>query len=379
MRIAIIGAGLAGLTLARLLEGSRHDVRVFEQAPALEEIGAGVQIGPNGVRVLRAAGLGRAFDKIGVPATSVLGRKWDTDEVVSDQRFLDEDGQPVYGELFLHCHRAALQMALAEGLPPGTVTLDRRVVGVRDVANGAIVGFADGTSEIADVVVGADGIHSATRGAVQEVTAAPRFTGMAVFRGLIPKDSLAGLSLQELDGIATKWWGPIPSHHAVAYRLGDGSMNFVGVIPQSTWDEESWHFEGDVVELQQAFRDFPEPVPALLERMPRTLKWALFDRDVLDGWTSRHVVLVGDACHAMVPFMGQGACQAFEDTAVLARVLRDVSDATDLPAAFGRYEANRGPRVRLIHESSRTNRFHSERSTIDKHWVYSYDAVNANL
>jgi 2-polyprenyl-6-methoxyphenol hydroxylase-like FAD-dependent oxidoreductase len=379
MRIAIIGAGLAGLTLARLLKDSSHEVQIFEQAAALEEIGAGVQIGPNGVRVLRAAGLDPVQDGIGILVNSVSGRNWDTNEVVSDQQFLDESGKPVYGEPFVHCHRAALQLGLAAGLPEGTVLLGRRAMEVIDGADGAEVRFADGSTERADVVVGADGIHSAARGAVVEVATAPRFTKMAVFRGVVPRDALAGLPMDEWVGVGTKWWGPVPSHHAVIYLLGDGSMNFVGVVPQSSWEEESWHFEGDLSELRESFRDFPEPIPSLLGRMPRTLKWALFDRDVLDSWTSRHVVLIGDACHAMVPFMGQGACQAFEDAAILARLLRTITNQSELPGAFQRYEDVRGPRVRMIHENSRQNRFHSERSTIDNTWVYSFDALSAEL
>ncbi|MEV1295505.1 FAD-dependent oxidoreductase [Pseudonocardia sp. NPDC049635] len=375
MKIAIIGAGVAGLSTALLLRDSGHDVTVYERADELTEVGAGIQLGPNGARVLRAAGLDAGLRASCVTTTSLEGRRWDTGEAVYEMRYGDEVASR-YGAPYYVCHRAVLQNQLRSMLGDERIVLSKEVVGIVQDDDTASVAFADGETVGADLVIGADGIRSAVRGAVIDAEP-PVYSGMSAFRGNISADRAASSGL---GAAMVKWWGETPDHHMVMYRLNDESVNFVAVVPEDAWDSDSWVTPGDPDDLRARFAGFADPVPRLLDSVGTVYRWALHDRDVRPGWSRGRVVLVGDSCHAMLPFLAQGAVQAIESAAVLARCLAEAPSRASLSEALAAYERTRYDRVARLHATCRGHGLFS--STTDPEfvdWLYRHDATTVPL
>ncbi|WP_069814154.1 FAD-dependent monooxygenase [Streptomyces sp. TP-A0874] len=375
MRIAIIGAGVAGLTSAMLLRGSGHQVTVYERATELAEVGAGIQLGPNGVRVLRAAGLDAALRETCVATTSLEGRQWDTGELVYEMRYGDES-QARYGAPYYVCHRAVLQNLLREQVGDDRIVLSREVVDITQDDSGVYITFADRSTATADLVIGADGIRSKVREIVSGYER-PAYSGMSAFRGNIPAERVGA---GDLGAAMVKWWGPVPTHHMVMYRLSDDSVNFVAVVPDEEWTSDSWVTPADPDDVRTRFAGFVEPVQSLLDGVDTVYRWALHDRDVERGWSNGRTVLVGDSCHAMLPFLAQGAVQAIESAAVLARCLSAVPDEVGLTEALKAYEETRFDRVAQVHATCRQHGLFS--SATDPDFVdqlYHYDADTAPI
>jgi salicylate hydroxylase len=254
-----------------------------------------------------------------------------------------------FGAPYYHFHRADLLAALAAAVPAERLHTGKRCVGVDQSTDGATARFADGTSATADVVIGADGIHSAVRTAILGPEK-PRFSGHVAYRGLAPAERLAHL---ELERLGTAWLGP--GGHFVHYFVGAGRyVNFVAVTEEATWTRESWTDEGSLADAHAAFAGWHDQVHAIISAVDATYKWALHDREPLPTWTVGRVTLLGDACHAMLPYMAQGAVQSIEDGATLAMCLRSAGRAR-LPEALKRYEALRKPRVTRVQEMARGN------------------------
>jgi salicylate hydroxylase len=350
--IAIIGGGIGGLAAAAALLRAGFDVRVYEQARALGEVGAGINIGPNASRILHRLGLAEVLAKTGVKPTTFDQRRWD------DGRFLlraplGDAVESAFGAPYYTFHRADLHDALAGAVPADRVHLAHRLTRLVDNGDRVEAQFANGRSIPADALVGADGIHSVVRHALLGPEQ-PRFTGCVAYRGLVPADRLTHLALDRTNQI---WMGP--GRHFVHYFVSAGRLvNFVAITEEDSWLRESWVDRGEVADVLAAFAGWHDQVLSIVGAADETYKWALFDRTPLPRWSVGRVTLLGDACHPMLPFMGQGAAQAIEDAATLAACL--LKRAGDLPAGLRLYEQRRLARASRLQALSETNktRFH---------------------
>jgi salicylate hydroxylase len=387
MKIAIIGGGIGGLSAALHLLKAGLDIHVYEQAPRITEIGAGIQISPNASRLLIRLGLRSALDAAGVLPQAIHQRRWD------DGRTLQRAplGQPVeeaFGAPYYHFHRADLANLLAAALPPERVHVGHKLVDLAEKGDRVTARFGNGASVDADLLVGADGIHSRVRHVLFGPEKA-RFTGCVAWRGLVPAEKVAHLGIEVA---SHNWMGP--DGHVVHYWVSAGRlMNVVCVTEHGSWTSDSWTDKGIVAEVQARYADWHPTVRGLIESFPETYIWALHDRLPLPQWSDGRVTLLGDACHPMLPFMAQGAAQSIEDGAALAALLATATD--DVPATLRRYEAIRKPRATRLQEASSNNRkrFHladgpeqeardramatsGDRSIGNIGWLYLHDAAD---
>jgi salicylate hydroxylase/6-hydroxynicotinate 3-monooxygenase len=359
---AIIGAGIGGLALAALLARQGANVRVYEQARAFVRLGAGIQMGPNAMRVLRALGLEDGLRQRAYAPPAWTNRVWDTGEHLPELT-LGAEAEARYGAPYLLMHRGDLHAALAAAVPPALIAHDHKLVGL--ARSGAVVTlrFADGASVTADAVIGADGVHSKVREFLLGPEK-PAFTGRVAHRAVFPAALMQGGPVDSY----TKWWGP--DRHIVIYPVTatHDETYFTTSVPDAGWDIESWSAEGDVAELRRAFTGFHDEVQRVIAASPRVHKWALFERDPLPRWTDGAVALLGDSCHPMMPYMAQGGASALEDAAILARCL---DGAGDIGEAFLRYQATRHERTARLQLTSRENTWGKRK--VDPAWVYGYD------
>ncbi len=387
-RIAVIGAGIGGLTTALALRHVGLDCEVYEAATELREVGAGVQIGPNASRLLYHLGLAEPIDAAAVrPVTGDL-RRWDDGSIITRQPLGDEVAEQ-FGFPYLHLHRVDLHNTLLRAWGPDRVATGHRCTGVEQSGPTATVTFENGHSAAADVVVGADGVHSAVRTALHGPEQA-RFSGAAAWRGLVPVETVAHL---DLPVVSTATLGP--GQHFVHYYVSAGRfVNWVGVAPTDDWRVESWTAEGRIDEALADYEGWNHTVRGLIEAMRGSTiyRWGMYDRDPLPVWGEDGVTLLGDACHPMLPYMAQGAAQAIEDAVVLAGALSTIDDPH---TALRRYEDLRRDRTAAVQLAARTNeqQFHlpdgSEQRARDERlgaqsgsgathrnaWVFDYDAV----
>jgi salicylate hydroxylase len=385
---AVIGGGIGGLTAALALRQAGLDVRVFEQASALGEIGAGIQISPNATRILHGLGLAEALAVRGVRPVAVHQRRWDDGRTLL-RVALGAEVEAAFGAPYYHFHRADLLAALAAGFPADRVHLGHRLVDLDERGDRVKARFDNGVAIDTGVLIGADGIHSRVREWLLGPER-PRFTGCVAYRGLVPAQRVAHL---DLEVVASNWMGP--GQHFVHYWVaGARLMNCVGILERDSWTRESWTDRGEVADALAAYAGWHPRVRELIGALEETFIWALFDRDPLPTWTKGRVALLGDACHAMLPFMAQGAAQAIEDGAALAACLGRADAGDDVPTALRRYEAARKPRATRLQEMSRANktRFHladgptqeardalmasgGDRSIDAIRWLYGHDAT----
>ncbi len=373
LSIAVIGAGIGGLAAAALLARRGLRVRVYEQAPAFARVGAGIQMAPNAVKVLRALGVEDRLRKVAFQSPRAVSRVWDTGEVTSDLP-LGASVEAAFGAPYFFLHRADLHAAIASVVPAGMVELNRRLTGIDAHAQGVTLAFADGAREHADALIAADGVHSLVRDLVVGPEQ-PHFTGKVAYRTTFAASRMNGV---HVPAVRTKWWGP--DRHMVIYPVtaARDEIYFVTSQPEKAeWlTPESWSAKGDLGELRASFAGFHPEVQAVLNAATEVHKWALFERDPLSRWGDARVVLLGDACHPMTPYMAQGAASALEDAMVLSRCVEGI-DADGIAAAFQRYEATRKPRTSQIQMNSSRNTW--LKGETDPAWVYGYDACTAAL
>jgi salicylate hydroxylase len=344
MRVVVAGAGIGGLAAALALARRGWEVEVIEAARGLAEVGAGLQMSPNAMRVLADLGLAHHVIAAGFAPQAAELRHWRTG-AVHGALALGAAAQARWGAPYIHVHRADLHAALLDAAQAAgvVVTVATRVTGYAD--GGARVVTTDG-ARAADLVVGADGIRSAVRASMLG-DAPPRFTGQVAWRATVPAEQLpVGL----VPPVAAVFCGP--GRHAITYRLRGGALvNLVAVEERTGWAEEDWRQPGDPGELARAFAGWAPQVTGVIAAVRECHLWGLFDRDPLPRWVDGRVALLGDAAHPMLPFMAQGAAQAIEDAAALARHV--AGGAT--PAALAAYQAERLPRTAAIQAASRAN------------------------
>ena len=337
-KVAIIGAGIGGLTAAIALDRHDLEVEVYEQSPKISEIGAGVSLSPNAIKAFRALGLDGQISTIGFESDNQIVRAWNSGDILS-KVFRKGVYEKEFGAPYLSVHRADLVDVLRQQLPDRVFHLGARCVEIETSDNGARALFADGTVIEADLIVGADGIRSVVRQSLFGRDA-PRFTGSVCWRGLVPLDAFPpGLISTDL----TLYMGP--RSHVIHFMVRGGKLvNFVAHVETDRWTGESWTQECERSEVMETFAGWHEPLLRLLGSSDRYYKWALYDRDPLDSWSKGRVTLLGDAAHAMLPHIGQGACMAIEDGYALADMLSQYPN--NLSEALRRYERLRLPRTR---------------------------------
>jgi salicylate hydroxylase/6-hydroxynicotinate 3-monooxygenase len=301
---------------------------------------------PNSMKVLRRLGLEERLRSVAFAPRSHLNRVWDTGEVTNELPMPETR----FGAPYLCLHRAELHAALASCVPAERVHLGKRLVGLRQDEQSVQLDFADGSSAVAEAVVGADGVHSVVREQLFGPQA-PIHRGRVAYRSVFPAALLGG---RDLGPSRTKWWG-LDRHIVIYYttRARD-EVYFVTSVPEPLdWlTPESWSARGDVRAVREAFAGFHQDVRAVLDACPACHKWAILEREPLPCWSQGRVVLLGDAAHPMTPYMAQGGATAIEDAAVLARC---VEHDGDLRRAFARFEALRKPRTARIQAISSAN------------------------
>jgi salicylate hydroxylase len=393
LKIAIVGGGIGGLAAAAFLHQAGLPATVYEQTGELREIGAGLVVAPNMARLLRRLGVLDPLLKTAVRLeTGWEFRRWQDGAVLSAED-LATRCERLYGEHTYTAHRADLLAAIRAAVPDRAVRLGRRCVQI-DVEAGpprnpgpARLTFADGEVVDADVVIGADGIHSLIRAAVTETTETPpTYSGNCAFRALVPAREAPAFARRPAQVL---WLGP--GHHLVHYPVRAGELiNLVAFAPAGGYTTESWTATATVAEFRREFEGWDPRLTALIEAAGVPGRWALLDRRPLGRWSRGPVTLLGDAAHPMFPFYGQGAAQAIEDAAALARFLSEESE--DPVVALRRYEAARIPRTTRLQEVSharghlnhlpdgpgqraRDQEFATTDALAANAWIYAHDPV----
>ena len=392
LKVGIIGGGIGGAALARALQQHGIKAHVFERAPAFGEIGAGVQMTPNAVKVLRALGLQTDLDRIGFLPKAMVGRNWD-DARELFRTPLQQMCQENFGADFHHVHRADLHAILCKDIASDQVTFNTICTEITQDADSATAHFEDGSSFEADIIVGADGIHSAVRDSLWGKDQAS-FTGHMCWRALVPVEQHP---LPFVSPDASFWFGP-KAHIVTYYVKGGAAVNIVAVNESADWVAESWTEPSTREELLAAYDGWHQNIIDLLQRTDpdQTFKWGLFDRDPMKQWAKGRATLLGDAAHPMLPFLSQGAAMALEDAFVLAQMIAHFP--TDHEAALRCYEAERLARTARVQLEARERGRTYHLSTPDEQrardealrkqqaenpnavgikaeWVYEYDAT----
>lgn len=350
LNVVIVGAGIGGLTHALCLSRAGHRVTILEANPSAEFFGAGIQISPNATKVLQSIGLGPELARAANVPEYASFRHWRTGANIHQTR-LGSSINEQFGAPYYHLLRSDLMRLLMDA-----VVQDARIdliFGVKvsgfEVQGDAVSVRSKGASFTGQVLVGADGIHSSIRHGLFG-NQAPRFTGQVAWRFLVPA---AGLDPSLVAPAVMAWWGP--GQHFVQYLVGQGQwVNCVCILESTQWAQESWVQRGEITDVAEDFKGWHPSLGALIKAAdaPEVYQWALFDRPEMPSWGTGPVTLLGDACHATLPFMAQGAAMAIEDAAVLSQCLRG---GTQIQASLKQYEALRKPRTTYVQRASQRN------------------------
>lgn len=394
MKTIIIGAGIGGSALALSMEKAGLDYLLLEQAPSFGEVGAGIQLSPNAVRILKWLGLGDDLQGICAEPDFHKYSVWDTGETVL-RVALKPQVEKIYGSPYYHAYRPDLIDALARRLNPQRVKMNQKVASVGQGPNGVWVVCENGEKYEADVLIGADGIHSVVREQIFKPDP-PRASGFVSWRGVVDAEDLADLNIP-----VSAYIDMGPNLSFVYYFISGGrKFNWLATGPTTGDKRESWSQTASKDEILSAFKGWYDRPARVIERTKQIFATAMYDRNPLDSWVDGRIALMGDAAHAMLPYHASGAGQGIEDAWVLARALQ--IGAADPKGALKRYEALRLDRAnRMVRHSReaegwyhladadkvarRNERFRKknetfgDRITPEQHWLYSYDAEKAVL
>jgi salicylate hydroxylase len=366
LRAVVVGGGLGGIAAAVALVQAGIDVQVHEQAQQLAEVGAGVSLAPNGLRMLKRLGVGEGIARAGARYAAAQLRLSDGRAVRHEPYQFAVPGQNV------GIHRADLLALLAGQLPPGAVWTGHRCTGFRQDAGSATAVFADGTTATADVVIGADGIHSVLQGFVV-APAEPVFSGVVAYRGLVP-------CLPEYPAGTMRMWVGEGRHFLVFPVRAGQLLNYVGFVPSETAVRESWSAPADPVALAAHFEGWDPVIGQVIAAISGPggsgFQWGMYDRMPLPRWSSGRLTLLGDAAHPMLPHLGQGVNQALEDAVALATLLGALTSPAGVPRALAAYEGLRRDRTARVQMGSRRQGAGWDSSgsqLVDRRWIYEYD------
>jgi len=375
LRVAVVGGGIGGVAAANALLRRGMEVRLYEQAPALTEVGAGVAIQPNGVRMLKRLGLGDELLRCGARWVDPQFRRPDGTYAVA--MWPPEMASRIE---FYGMHRADLLAMFVDRLPAGVVHTGRRCIGFEQNDGEAVLTFANGARATADVVIAADGIHSTLQRFVV-APSPPLFSGSVACRGVVPAASVSWPP-----GAMRNWLGA--GKHFLVFPVRAGELiNYVGFVKTDEQTKESWSAPGDPADLAREFAGWDPMVEAIIAQVKTTFRWGLYDREPLATWTSGRLTLLGDAAHPMLPHTGQGANQAIEDAVALATLLSR-ADRASAPRTLLIYEQLRRERTAGVQRSSRVNGARYDASSGDlaardrqlaaqpqeRAWIWNYDA-----
>jgi len=382
LRVAVVGGGIGGLSAANSLIRRGLDVTLFEQVDALREVGTGLSLFPNGRRQLERMGLKDALAQVGAKIGDLSVYRMDG-SLVGPIPTTDSSGwNGVYG-----MHRADLSQTLADALPPTVIRTAHRCIGFEQNVRAAQLTFANGTTVEADVVIGADGIQSFLQKYVVQPST-PEYSGSRAYRGLVPREKVP-----EWRKEAHQIWMGDGKHFMVYPVRRSELLNYVGFVPTKDETAESWSAVGDRDQLAASFESWDRRVVGLLEKVDSCFWWGLYDRRPLASWTNGRLALLGDAAHAMLPHLGQGANQAIEDAVALAVFLegRNSGHVVDI---LRHYEAFRRERTDVVQAEARKNglRYDSRYNDLRQRdqeiagsakffrmWLYDYDVESAAI
>ena len=334
-RILIAGGGIGGMTTAAALLQRGFDVAIFEQAGELREVGAGIQISPNGNRALDSIGAFETLRTLSCRAERKEVRLWNTGKV---WKLFDMGPAALerYGYPYLTVYRPDLLTAVSDAVlrqRPDVLHLNARCASFEERDGKVFLTLQDGRIFEGDALIGCDGVNSMVRSLTAN-DAPSRYPGMMIWRGVIP---LAALPERMRASMAVNWIGP--NGHVVHYPLRDGEIfNLAATVERAQWTESAWTVEGTKAQCHADFEGWHEDIHVMIDAAPKLLQWAYLVRDPLDRFAFGRVALLGDACHPTLPFLAQGAVMALEDGVVLARCLEAYDD---VPTALQRYEAAR--------------------------------------
>jgi salicylate hydroxylase len=384
LKVIIIGAGIGGLAAAVALRQRGLEVELFERSAKLEEVGAGLQIGPNGVKVLRALGLEAELMRNTFEPFGIMSVTWDEGRLRFRQPLKDV-AREKYGAPYLTAHRADLHNLLRRAAGDAPLHLGANCIGAETVNRTAAARFADGSTAEADIIIGCDGIRSAVR-AQHFGEGHPRFTEMMAWRAMVPMDCVPtrigpGGTVAVPHGEYFGWIGP--NGHVICYPIGvkGDRLNIFGGHVTTEWVEESWSVPSSREELIAAKAGWNEALLDMFRHVEHVYKWGIYDRDPLPHWTSGRVTLLGDAAHPTMPTLAQGANMAIEDGYVLAHLLAQHAD--DPETALNAYPAQRKPRTDWVTLKSReqfaNNRKASPPPFVDRTWLFVNDVVRGSV
>jgi 6-hydroxynicotinate 3-monooxygenase len=369
-QIAVIGAGLGGMTVAGLLQRQGFAVKVYEQAPAFSRIGAGIHLSANVMMVMRRLEIEKALYDIGLHPDAFVSRQWDTGDILFELPF-DAAAEARYGAAYINVHRGDLHSVLESALAHGTVAFGKKLSGIDDRGATIRLSFEDGSDADADLIIGADGLNSKVRDHLLGPQK-PRYTGHIAHRAIYPTTRLNGLPIRA----CTKWWGP--GNHILVYYMTQAreEVYLVTSAPQPEWNSTAAFVPCGRDEFIATFEGYHAELQQVVQAASEITKWPVFDREATDLWCGRRIAMLGDACHPMRPYMAAGAAMAIEDAAILARCIAEIG-RDDAQQCFAWYEANRKPRVRKVQQISSANTW--LRAPIDPTWFFSYDACDVAL
>jgi 6-hydroxynicotinate 3-monooxygenase len=369
-RVAIVGGGLGGTTAAILLQRAGYDVTVYEQAPGLVRLGAGINLDPQTMRIMRRLGLEERLMAIG----RVSETRFSLDGITGAVTFEAPVARypELYGGNHFSIHRGDLQEILGAAVAPGIVRLGKRLTGIAEAGDIVRLSFADGSAAEADLVIGADGINSRIR----EILLGPEqpiYTGVVAYRAVFPTRLLG--DFRPADHV--KWW--TQGRYFLSYYLTKSrdEFYFMTAAPEPEWGFADFApMPADMARLRAHFGDFHPDVQRILQACPSAIRWPVLEREPFPFWSRGRIVLLGDACHPMAPHMGQGAAMAFEDAVVLVRCIEAVGSQSP-EEAFRLYEAQRFERASKVQSESLKNQWLLY--PMDPSWVFKYDPFTVLL